>query len=201
MSILRWPWEKRDYRGALDSGLVYYLLRNYGKGRVLDQFPGGGVVREVSEQLGLTYEATDFPEEDARQLRRGDGVYSTVLSHIPYWNAKKYSDSEKDLSNCPTYEGFLEGVFESIGEAVRVLATGGHLVFITGDYRRKKKYYPIHAHVLNHVERRHGNMELIDILVWELTATSTPFLGTPHMIGVNFCMIWKKLGEDLTEVF
>jgi len=201
MSIIRLPWEKRDYSGALDSGLVYYLLRTYGNKDVLDQFPGGGVIKTVCNQVGLSYTSTNFPTEDARKLDKDDQSFNTILSHIPYWNAKKYTDHPNDLSNCETYDEFITEVYKSIKESVRVLIPLGYLIFITGDYRKDKKFYPIHSHVLQHVEQNHKNLELKDIVFWELTATSTPFLSTKVMIQINYCLIWQKMGHDLTEVF
>jgi len=201
MSIIRLPWEKRDYSGALDSGLVYYLLKKYWGVNLLDQFPGGGVIETVCSQLGVVYFATDFPDEDARALKRGPDSFEVVLSHIPYWNAKKYTDHPNDLANSKSYTEFITEVSKSIDEAVRVVIPNGYFIFITGDYRKNKKYYPIHSHVINYVENKYGNLELLDIVFWELTATSTPFLGSNHLFAINYCIIWKKTGHDMTEMF
>jgi len=202
MSIYRQPWESRDYRGALDSGLVYLLLTKHGTNTttILDQFPGGETITRVGTQLGMAVTKTDFPTEDARSLNHTDSTFQLVLSHPPYWGAIKYSNHPTDLCSCPTYSSYLTELFKSFDEAERVLEPEGTLIIIAGDVRRNKILYPVHSDIIQYF-RRHQNMTLVDWLIWELTATSTPFLSTQYMLMGTFVLTYKKIGNKVDEWF
>lgn len=197
MSIFRQPYEKHDHRGGLDSGLVYYLLKKYApeKGRnIFDQFPGGDIIREVCDILGLGYDWTRFPERTAKCTQSVYGVQDVVLSHPPYWSAKKYTDDPNDLANCKTYEEFMWEIRYSIDEAQRILKVGGYFIFICGDYRKDKVLYPIHSDIIQYV-KKYDNLVLRDYVFWEISASSTPMIGTEWMIMGNFCLVWEKTHE------
>lgn len=203
MSIYRQPYERHSYRGALDSGLVYYLLKKYSvKNQLwLDQFHGGEVPEEVATQLGLRWEKCDLNEgQDARQLEFTDSEFDGVLSHPPYWTAIKYSDDERDLSNCSTFEEFTQELGRCMDEAERVLQPGGYLIVIVGDVRRDRVLYPVHSDVIQH-NKKFINLVFRETIIWEITASSTPFKSTKHMLMGNYCLIWEKLGHDITKVF
>ena len=208
ISIFRQPFERHDYKGGLDSALVYYLLDKYGSIKkekdiivsVFDQFPGGEVIKIVSVQLGMMYFTTDFPTEDARYLTRTDGEFDVVVSHPPYWNAIGYSDHENDLANCKTYEEFLDGLYKSLAEAVRVLAPDGFFIFICGDLRRDKKLTLVHADIYQHM-KKYKNMVLRDDTIWELSASSTPMISTQWMIQGTHCLVYEKTGTDAGVFF
>lgn len=203
MSIFRQPYEKHDHRGGLDSGLVFYLLRKYGKFDEdwLEQFPGGDVVREICARTEMHHHTIDFEGgEDARSLKFSDSRFMGVLSHPPYWKAIKYSEDPRDLSNCATYEEFIEEFDKTLSEAQRVLTPGGYLIVITGDVRKDRVLYPMHSDMIQSMKKQ-TNMVFRDIVIWELTATGTPFLGTNWMIMGNYCMVWEKIGHDARELF
>lgn len=203
MSIYRQPYEKHDHRGGLDSGLVYYLLRKYSvKNQLwLEQFHGGETPREVATLLGLRWETVELDkDQDARKLEWLDSEFDGVLSHPPYWTAIKYSDDSRDLSNCKTYEEFIRELGKTLDEAERVLQPGGYLIIIVGDVRRNRQLYPVHSDVIQHV-KKFSNLVLRDVVIWELTATGTAFLGTAWMIMGNYCIVWEKLGHDIRRIF
>lgn len=203
MSIFRQPYERHDYRGGLDSGLVFYLLKKYGKSDEwwLEQFEGGDIVPWTCELLDITLDVVRFSEgEDARSVPAENNLYDGVISHPPYWRAIKYSESPRDLSNCSTYEEFIKELGKTLTEAERVLKPGGWFVIITGDVRREKKLYPIHSDVIQYM-KGFPNMTLRDIVIWELTATGTAMLATEWMLMGNYCMIWEKMGHDLSKEF
>ncbi len=206
MSIYRQPFERHDFRGGLDSGLVFYLLNKYGKGALLEQFKGGEIVRDLWYMIACEYGAGTYnyvsleEDKDARKLEYGDSEFDTILSHPPYWTAKKYSDDPRDLSNCKTYEEFKREFGRTLDEAERVLRPGGYLIVIVGDVRRSGVLHPLHSDVIQYV-KKFPNLVFRDMVIWELTATGTAMLGTKWMLMGNYCLIWEKLGHDLTKVF
>lgn len=203
MSIYRQPYEKHTYRGGLDSGLVYYLLRKYSvKNQLwLEQFYGGETPREVATQLGLRWETVDLDkDQDARELEWLDSEFDGVLSHPPYWTAKQYSEDPRDLSNCKNYDEFIRELSKTCDEAERVLQPGGWYIMIIGDLRKDRVLYPVHSDVIQYMKKK-PNMVLRDIVMWELTSSSTSFKSTQHMIQLNYCIIWEKLGHNVAEFF
>lgn len=203
MSIFRSPYEQHDHRGGLDSGLVYHLLRKYSVRNQLwlEQFRGGEIPREVATQLGLRWETVDLgKDQDARKLEWIDSEFDGVLSHPPYWTAIKYSDDPRDLSNCRTYEEFMTELGKTLDEAERVLQPGGYLIIVVGDVRRSGILYPVHSDTI-HYMKRFANMVFRDMVIWELTATGTAMLGTKWMLMGNYCLVWEKLGHDVTRMF
>jgi len=203
MSVFRQPYERHDHKGGLDSGLVYYLLNKYGKeGHIwLEQFHGGRTAERIAKQLGIAWETVDIRSgEDARHLAWPSSAFDGVLSHPPYWTAKKYSDDPRDLSGIPTYPKFLRELCLSLDEAERVLSGGGWLIVIVGDVRKDRVLIPLHSDVIQHMSQK-KNMVLRDIVLWELTATGTPMKSTKWMIMTNYCMVWEKIGHDVGGMF
>ncbi len=203
MSIFRQPYEKQDFRGGLDSGLVFYLLRKYGKfdDDWLEQFPGGDIIREICARMEMHHHTIDFESgEDARSLRFSDSRFGGVISHPPYWTAKKYSDDPRDLSNCKTYEEFMREFGRTLDEAERVLRPSGYLIVVVGDVRKSGVLHPMHSDVIQYM-KKFPNLVFRDMIIWELTATGTAMLGTKWMLMGNYCLVWEKLGHDLTRVF
>src|SRR5262249_44550499 len=52
----------------------------------------------------------------------------------PYWRQKKYTDHPADLSAAPTLESFLARYKIVIDNCASVLAPGGRLTILMGDY-------------------------------------------------------------------
>jgi len=203
VSIFRQPYEKHLHKGGLDSGLVYYLLSKYSvKNQLwLEQFYGGEAPRKVAEQLALRWETVDLDkDQDARDLEWLDSEFDGVLSHPPYWTAKKYTDDPRDLCNCKTYDEFVGELGKCMDEAERVLQPGGYLIVIVGDVRRGGVLFPMHSDVIQYM-KKFSNMALRDMVIWELTATGTAMLGTKWMLMGNYCIVWEKVGHDIGRMF
>jgi len=204
MSVFRSPFEHHDFKGGLDSALVYYLLRKYGRvdSKVFDQFPGGNVVKEVCESLGFTYFRTDFPTEIAQHLPSvSDSFMDLVLSHPPYWTAIHYTDDPKDLCNCPSYDTYLKELEKSILEAERILSPSGYFLLIAGDLRKDKELTLVHSDLYQLIESNFQNLTLRDDILWELSSSSTPFISTEWLIQATHCLIYQKIGTDINRVF
>jgi DNA modification methylase len=105
-----------------------------------------------------------------------------VLTSPPYWNilhkedhkAKqerrrngldtRYSDHPEDLGNIPQYPVFLEKLAETLGLCWPVLADGGHMCIVVGDFRNKSKYHMFHADLAAAMEQRGFSLKGLIVL-------------------------------------
>jgi DNA modification methylase len=105
-----------------------------------------------------------------------------VVTSPPYWDLLKqrqslrnrrsgkhlksnYSNDRKDLSNAATLDEFLKemgGIFYQVSE---VLKPGSRLVVITGDYRRRGEYIPLHERYITMLSSI--GLDLNNILIWD----------------------------------
>lgn len=71
---------------------------------------------------------------DARDLSfiADESVHLAVTSP-PYWNLKRYNDSEAQMGHIESYDQFLAEVNRVWREVFRVLVPGGRLVCVVGD--------------------------------------------------------------------
>src|SRR5437879_13372645 len=71
---------------------------------------------------------------DARNLAFiPDVSVHLVVTSPPYWNLKRYNDSEAQLGHIDDYEHFLAQLRQVWQEAFRLLVPGGRLVCVVGD--------------------------------------------------------------------
>jgi len=195
MSVIKLPYERRGAprKAILDEGLVaIVLLRLAGKDwLIIDPMAGERTIEKVGRRLGYTIISSDIREGvDARQLGFEDCSVDMVFTHPPYWKATRYSDDPRDLSNTRTYEDYIKGLSECMQEFHRVLKPKGRAVLVIGDYREKKRLYPIHADVI--VEARKIGFDLKAIWIHEVSATGTPFIGTEFMMGHDYVLVFER---------
>jgi len=196
MSVLRLPYEPRraPRKAILDEGLVAIILLHLAERDwlIIDPMAGERTIEKVGRRLGYTIISSDIREGvDARQLTfLQDCSVDMVFTHPPYWKATRYSDNPRDLSNARTYEDYIEGLSECMREFHRVLKPKGRVVLVIGDYRRKKRLYPIHADVI--VEARKIGFDLKAIWIHEVSASGTPFIGTEFMMGHDYILVFEK---------
>lgn len=111
-----------------------------------------------------------------------EGSVKLVVTSPPYWNilhkqdhkAKqeriahgldtKYSDDPSDLGNIKSYPEFLNAVSDTLALTRPVLAEGGHLCVIVGDFRQKSKYFMLHADIARELESRGFTLKGITVL-------------------------------------
>jgi hypothetical protein len=144
-----------QYRGNCDGRLIKDLVLRYCARRVADPMQGSGTTRDVIAGLnkykhtGIGYWGSDLQE--GFDLTRHDipGQFDFVWIHPPYWNIIQYSNSPSDLSNCQSYEEFHELLMVCLERCYAALETGGRLVVLIGDVRRKGRYTPIIKDILN----------------------------------------------------
>src|ERR1700719_290382 len=111
-----------------------------------------------------------------------EGSVKLVVTSPPYWNilhkqdhkAKqervahgldtRYSDNPSDLGNIKSYPEFLQSVADTLALCRSVLAEGGPLCVIVGDFRHKSKYFMLHADIARELEARGFTLKGITVL-------------------------------------
>ncbi len=111
---------------------------------------GSGTCRDVCQELGI--ECVSFDIRDGKDAcdpttYKKIGTFDFIWIHPPYWRQKVYTDDRRDLSNCPTFEGFLNRLYALILHCNDALRSGGKLAILMGDYEdREAGFVPIVYH-------------------------------------------------------
>jgi SAM-dependent methyltransferase len=144
------PYGDRRYPGNCSGELIKDLLRYFGSQRVLDPMTGSGTCRDVCRELGIDCASSDVREgSDACDpaLYEWLGTFDFVWLHPPYWRQKQYTDDLRDLCNAPTLSYFLYRYEKLIRNCASVLAPGGKLAILMGDYSdRDAGFVPLVYH-------------------------------------------------------
>jgi hypothetical protein len=130
-------------------------------GKVLDPFSGGVVRGAVAGMMGHRYLGIDIQPSVVESNRRvwaeirpegavdpvwvvgdsrrvgeiADGWFDLVFTCPPFYDLERYSDDERDLSNCPTYEDFLAAYRTIIEGCLGKLKPGRFTALVVGDVR------------------------------------------------------------------
>ena len=196
MSIIELPITRPPERGCIDPEWATILLRRFFKlgDRLIDPFGYPPVAEEVGRQLGIEVVSTDIRTGiDARKLPFKNGEFDGAFAHPPYWDAIKYSEDPRDLSNAKTYGEYLKGMKEVLKELWRVVKRGGTLLLIVGDRRKRGRFYPIHADLI--VASREIGWELRDILIIRSMMHAVGYNkpgSKPPFISHIYCLILQK---------
>ncbi len=130
---------------------------------------------------------------DARDLSAiADGTIHLVVTSPPYWNHKRYNDSEGQLGHVADYDLFITELEKVWREAFRVLVPGGRLVCVVGDVclsRRENAgrhtVVPLHADIC--VICRRLGFDNLNPIIWHKISNASyevsngsKFLGKPY---------------------
>lgn len=144
---------RRSYPGNCGGNLIRDLLLYFKPRLVVDPMTGSGTCQDVCRELGVSCRAGDIHEgfdatsADAMKELAGEGQADFVWAHPPYWRQKLYAADDRDLSRTGTLEAFLLRYEAFIQAAASVLAPGGRLAILMGDYcDREVGFVPLVYH-------------------------------------------------------
>lgn len=147
---LRGDYGDPRYPGNCSGELIKDLLRYFEPSLVFDPMTGSGTCKDVCDELGIACSSDDirhgFDACDASSMPT-HVQFDFVWLHPPYWRQKRYTADPRDLSNAPTLDAFLNRYERLMLNCVDVLAPGGKLVVLMGDYSdREAGFVPLTYH-------------------------------------------------------
>jgi len=178
--------------------LVYWSEKN---DLVLDPFAGRSTRGIITLELGrkyygyeiapITYELTKkqlgekrttlfSPQINEFEIFNSDGCglkftkdnsTDLIFTCPPYWKLERYESVKGQLSDCKTYEEFLEQMFVCFKNCFRVLKKGKFAIFVVNDFRLKGRFYLMHLDFIK-------LMEKVGFLPWDIVINklNSPFL-------------------------
>jgi hypothetical protein len=153
-SIVSYPdrgkWGNARYRGNCSGHLIADLVREFKPQRLVDPMLGGGTSQDVCQDLGTPFWGSDLRDGfDATQ----DDIpiaFDFGFLHPAYHNIVRYSGNmwgtqpdPRDLSQCATYEEFLDKLDAVQFRIYDALRGGGLLAVLIGDVRKSGVLYPL----------------------------------------------------------
>ncbi len=165
MSVIEVPITRPLEKGALNPEIALLLLRRYFEPGMLllDPFGWPPIFHQAGRDFGFNIISVDLRRGvDVCHLPFRDGVFDGCVSHPPYWDARKYSDSPGALENAKKYELYISKMRKAIEEITRVVERG-RLLIVVGDRRKRGILYPIHADII--ILCREVGWDLYDLLI------------------------------------
>ncbi len=135
-----------------------------------------------------------------------------ILTSPPYWNIKRYNDSQGQLGHIADYEQFHEELSKVWKECHRVLVEGGRLVCVVGDACKSRKEFGRHVIFPNHadiiVNCRKIGFDNLNPIIWHKMSNAnfevnngTKFFGKPYQPNaiikndIEFILMQRKPGS------
>ncbi len=134
-----------------------------------------------------------------------------VVTSPPYWNLKRYNDSEAQLGHIADYEHFLTELGKVWAECYRILVPGGRVVCVVGDVCLSRKafgrhvVFPLHGDIC--VICRKLGFDNLNPIIWHKIANAnyevdngSKFLGKPYEPNavikndIEFILMQRKPG-------
>lgn len=197
----RGPWGDSKYRGNCTGYIVKDLILRFRCQSVFDPAEGSGTVRDVVE--GINENLRKRIKYDGKDLKAGwdilespmpENQFDLVWYHPPYWDIIRYSDNQKDLSNCSTLHGFEDKLNKSVERLSKAVRPGGIMAILIGDKRKSGNYYALFRTLL--FNKRIGQLKAIIIKVQHNTRSSrTRYMsGNPFFIPIQheYCLVFQK---------
>ncbi|HPC82495.1 MAG TPA: site-specific DNA-methyltransferase [Thermoanaerobaculaceae bacterium] len=151
-------------------------------------------------------------QADARSMPFiGDESVHLVVTSPPYWNLKRYNDSEAQLGHIKDYEQFLGELSKVWAECYRVLVPGGRVVCVVGDVCLSRRafgrhvVFPLHGDIC--VICRKLGFDNLNPIIWHKIANASyevengsKFLGKPYEPNavikndIEFILMQRKPG-------
>ena len=171
-----WATHKPDYRGNFAPQIPRNVILNYSEERelVLDPMVGSGTTLIEARLLNrnavgydINQKAVDISSErirfeinnkskqivrlgNAQRLPDKDNSIDLIVTHPPYLNLVKYSESKNpdDFSSIPSIPKFLDAFDIALREMYRVLKPNRYCAILIGDTRKGQHFIPLSHFVL-----------------------------------------------------
>lgn len=102
--------------------------------------------------------------------RHGQQSVQLAVLHPPYFDIIKFSDDDRDLSNAPSVEAFLDMMGRVVENVATVLDRGRYLVLVIGDKYSNGEWVPLGFMTMNEVLKRNFSLKSIIVKNFEETA-------------------------------
>ena len=113
----------------------------------------------------------DSASIDARKLLRAHGQESAqlVIMHPPYFDIIKFSEDERDLSNAPSVEAFLDTIGRVVDNVAPVLDRGRYLAVVIGDKYANGEWVPLGFRTMDAIQQRGFMLKSVIVKNFEQT--------------------------------
>ena len=153
-SIVSYPdrgkWGNARYRGNCSGRLIVDLVNEFKPKRLVDPMLGGGTSQDVCKDLGVPFWGNglrlgfDAMQDDIPT------AFDFGFLHPPYHDIVVYAGNmwgtkldPRDLSQCASYEEFVDKLDDVQFRIYDALRGGGVLAVLIGDVRKRGVLYPI----------------------------------------------------------
>lgn len=119
----------------------------------------------------------------------------------PYWNVERYKSVDGQLSDCDTYETFLEAYGRAIKQTYRITAPGGFSIAVVNDFRKSGTFYNFHGDTIE-LAKRAGFIHH-DIIINKLNGQAMQAIGSFERGGLKimakmheYVLVFRKPDKD-----
>jgi DNA modification methylase len=190
------------FPGNCSGELIKDLLRYFQPSLVFDPMTGSGTCKDVCTELGVACCSDDIHQGfDACDPKTFPNAirFDFIWAHPPYWRQKIYTGDPRDLSNARTLEDFLKRYERFIRNCAGILAPGGKLAILMGDYSdRDEGFVPLTYHTKRLCFAAGLRQCCTDIIRFSHGASSARKVYRSSFIpGLHdVCAVFEKPGRD-----
>ncbi len=190
--VIKYWSEKGDlvfdpFAGRATRGLIARKLERYYLGCEVSKVTFDWVIRTL-DKLDKSRLQTRKKEEDFILLNQDgcgyhqeleDNDVDLVFTCPPYWKLERYEHCENQLSDCKTYELFINKIYDCIQECHRVLKDDKFSIWVVSDWRNDG-YYCFHKDIIDaHIK---CGFQLWDIVI---NVLNSPFVAFKAQFNDN----------------
>lgn len=172
------------HAGMAENIIRYWSLPG---ARIVDPFAGRATRAVVSNKLGRDYHGYEITPNthkrvlehfeklginpnlylsDGTQLKETpDNFSDLIFTCPPYYDIEKYESVEGQLSDCETYDSFMEFVNKCAENCFRVAKDGSFCVWVVADFRQGGKLIDFHGDTIQSFKKAGFNYH--DIIIME----------------------------------
>jgi len=212
------------HAGMAENIIRYWSLPG---ARIVDPFAGRATRAVVSTKLGREYYGYEIaPNTHRRVLEHfeklginpnfylSDGVAlketpnnfsDLIFTCPPYYNIEEYESVEGQLSDCESYDSFMEFVGKCAENCFRVAKSGSFCVWVVADFRRGGKLIDFHGDTIQSFKKVGFNYH--DIIIME---NLSPFAALSAVQSAykryapkthEYVVIFRKPGEYIVPEY